>query len=133
MNIDSLRHYLLESLPPEIRAGWNSSLQAVPPVAFLAVILLLSLGLAWLWARLRRCERRDQARTDYFRGVSQAPNLQEAISRPERVLPEDRAGHTETGDLPQGRELLQACRWREQGTRGWRDDDGRGDGGEHPS
>jgi len=80
MNIESLRHYLLESLPPEIKAGWNSSLGAVPPVAFLAVILLLTLGLAWLWIRLRRCERRDQARTDYFRGVFLAPNLQEAIA-----------------------------------------------------
>jgi HD-GYP domain-containing protein (c-di-GMP phosphodiesterase class II) len=42
--------------------------------------MLLSIGLALLWARLRRIERRDRARTDYFRGVSLAPNLQEAIS-----------------------------------------------------
>ena len=83
MTIESLRHYLLETLPLAIAAGFgglNRSLNGVPPAAFLALIALLCAFLAWLYARQLRGERRERARSDYFRGMSQAPSLQEAIA-----------------------------------------------------
>jgi hypothetical protein len=79
MNIESLRHYLLVSLPLTI-SGVNRSLHEVPPLAFLTVIALFAVCLGWLLARDKRSARREQARSDYFKGVSQAPTLQEAIA-----------------------------------------------------
>ena len=83
MNIDTLRHYLLDSLPPVITgylAGLDQSLRELPPAAFLVLIALLLVILGCLLSRMRAGARRERARRDYFKGLSQAPTLQEAIA-----------------------------------------------------